>query len=103
MQQDPLAHVRERDATQYDERADHVALGPCFQDQAVAICWLGDCFVGRDGAIEQLWQRGEGEWAHACGADGGVVVGLGIVRCGVLSTSMSASLMRGGLWDAMRS
>jgi hypothetical protein len=99
MQQDPLAHVRERDATQYDERADHVALSPCFQDQAVAICWLGDCFIGRDRAIEQLWQRGDG--AHACGVDGGVVVGLRIVRYSVLSPGVSASLMRGELWDAM--
>lgn len=103
VQQDALAHVRERDATQYDERADHVALSPCFQDQAVAIGWLGDCFVGRDGAIEQLWQGGEGERAHACGAEGGIVVGLKIVRYGVLSTGVSASLMHGGLWDVRRS
>lgn len=62
MQQNTFSHIRERDATQDDQRSDHVALRPCFQYQAIWICRLCDRLVGGDGAEEQLvqWEGAHG-------------------------------------------
>ena len=67
MKQYTSPHIGHRDTAHDDQRSHHVALGPCFQYQAIDVCRLCDIVaaVAGDGTCPELWY-----WAHlACGAD----------------------------------